>query len=102
MNDAQKKNLVRAIEEAGEWQRIDTNIEGVYVVKPPEYNNIQRVFVELNPSINGQVYKKKGVYIKSIEEIEAYMELLGNPKTKELVEVISEYYGIRKAPKIEI
>lgn len=102
MNDAQKKNLVKAIEEAAEWQRIDTSLEGVYVVKPPEYNNIQRIFVELNPNINGQIYKKKGVYIKSVEEIDAYLELFQNPKTRELIEVITEYYGIRKTPKIEI
>lgn len=101
MNDTQKKNLVKAIEEAGEWQRLDTSIEGVYVVKPPEYNNIQRVFVEIKPNVNGHIYKK-GLYIKSTEEIEAYKEILENPKTMELVEIISEYYGIRKTPKIEI
>ncbi|MBR0471991.1 MAG: hypothetical protein IJI98_04765 [Methanosphaera sp.] len=102
MNDEQKKNLVRAIEEAAEWQRLDTSIEGVYVVKPPEYNNVQRVFVELKPTIDGQAYKKKGLYLKTTDEIDAYKKLLENPKTRELVEVISEYYGIRKTPKIEI
>ena len=60
------------------------------------------VFVELIPTIKGQTIKKKGIYLKSSDDIEAYLELLNNPKTKELVDVISEYYGNRKTPKIEI
>lgn len=102
MNAEQKKYLVKTIEESGEWERIETTIDGLFVVKPPENNNKQMVFVELVPTIKGQAIKKKGIYLKSTEDLEAYKELLNNPKTKELVDVISEYYGKRKTPKIEI
>lgn len=102
MKDEQKKYLVRTIEEAGEWERIETSVNGLYVVKPPEYNNKQMIFVELIPSINGHAIKKKGIYLKSIDELEAYLDLLNNPKTKELLNVITHYYGKRKSPKIEI
>lgn len=102
MNDEQKKNLVRTIEEADEWQRIETSIEGLYVVKPPEYNNKQSILIELIPSKNGQILKKKGLYLKSTADLEAYQELLENPKTRELLEVISEFYGVKRTPKIEI
>jgi ketol-acid reductoisomerase len=93
---------VKTIEEAGEWERIETTVDGLFVVKPPENNNKQMVFVELVPTIKGQAIKKKGIYLKNSEDLEAYIELLNNPKTKELVDVISEYYGKRKTPKIEI
>ncbi|MBQ6220491.1 MAG: hypothetical protein IJJ47_12225 [Methanosphaera sp.] len=102
MNDEQKRNLVKAIEESGEWERIETNVEGVYVVKPPENNYKQIVFVELIPTSNGQIIKKKGLYLKNIEELESFKKMINNPKTKELIEVISEFYGIKKIPKIEI
>lgn len=102
MQDEMKKHLVRTIEEAGEWERISTSVNGLYVVKPPEHNNRQIVLVELIPTINEQAVKKKGIYLKSTEELEAYLDLLNNPKTKELLDVITEYYGKRKTPKIEI
>ena len=102
MNEEEKKNLIKTIEESDEWQRIDTSIDGLYVVKPPEYNNNQAVFVELRPTINGQAPKRRGLYLKSIDDFEAYKKLLENPKTRELITIISEYYGIRKTPKIEI
>jgi hypothetical protein len=34
--------------------------------------------------------------------LKAYRLLLNNPKTEELIKVISEYYGKRNPPKIEI
>ena len=75
MNEEQKKNLIKTIEESDEWQRIDTSIDGLYVVKPPEYNNNQAVFVELRPTINGQAPKRRGLYLKSIDDFEAYKKL---------------------------
>lgn len=102
MNDEQKKYLFKTIEQASEWERIETSIDGLFVVKPPEHNNKQTVFVEIIPSINGQPIKKKSIYLKSTEELEACINLLNNPKTKELLDVITEYYGKRKSPKIEI
>lgn len=101
MNDIQKKDLIKLIEEADPWQRIETTVEGLNVVKPPETNNKQTIFVEIVPTVNGQT-KRKGIYVKTVEELEAYISLLNNPKTRELVESISELYGIRKTPKIEI
>lgn len=102
MNDSQKKNLIKTIEETAEWERISTSVEGLFVVKPPEHNNKQVVYVELIPSINGQVTKKRGIYLKSIEDLESYRKIIENPKTDELISVISEFYGVRKTPKIEI
>lgn len=102
MNDEMKKQLIKTIESAGEWERIETNIDGLYVVKPPEHNNKQSIYVELVPSYKGQKFKKKGLYLKTVEDLELYKELLDNPKTKELLEILSEFYGIRKTPKIEI
>ena len=102
MNDEQIKNLVKVIEESGEWERIPTTITGVNIVKPPENNHQQNVLVEVFPVHQGQIIKRKGVYIKNLEELEAFKEILLNPKVKELTEVISTYYNKKKITKIEI
>ncbi len=102
MNSEQKKILVKTVEQTSPWERIPTTVEGVFIVKTPEHNNNQTVFVELNPSIDGQAMKKRGVYLKSISEYEAFCKLIRNPKIRELLEVVSEYYSKNKVTRIEI
>lgn len=102
MNDEQKRNLVKIIEESETWQRIPTNVEGVNIVKAPENNNKQNVFVEILPVSDGIVIKRKGIYIKNSEELKAFKNVMMNPKVEELTDIISSYYNIRKVPKIEI
>ena len=102
MNQEQKKILIQTVEEAIPWERIQTNVEGVFLVKTPEQKNNQNVFVELNPSVNGQPVKKRGIYLKNENELKAFIELLENPKVREVLKVVNEYYGKRKASKIEI
>lgn len=102
MNSEQKKILVKAVEQTSPWERIPTSVEGVFLVKTPEHNNTQTVFVELNPSVQGQPIKKRGVYLKNTREFDAFHELLNNPKIKELLEVVSEYYSRHRVPRIEI
>ena len=102
MNSEQKKILVKAIEQTSPWERIPTSIEGVFVVKTPEHNNIQTIFVELNPSIKGQPIKKRGVYLKNINELEAFQEIINNPKIHELLDTITQYYSRQSVTSIEI
>ncbi len=102
MNNEQKNILIEAIEQTSPWERIPTTVEGVYLVKTPERNNHTTVFVELNPSINGQPIKKRGVFLKNTDEYNTFNRLIQNQKIKELLEVINQYYGKSHVPKIEI
>lgn len=102
MNDEQIKNLVKVIEESEEWERIPTTLTGVNIVKPPENNNRQSVLIEILPVHQGQIIKRKGIYIKNLEELDAFKEILFNPKVEELTKVISTYYNKKKIAKIEI
>ena len=102
MNQEQKEILVKAVEQTSPWERIPTTVEGVFLVKTPEHNNIQTVFVELNPSIQAQPMKKRGVYLKNLNEYNSFKKLLENPKVEELIEVVSEYYTKRDISRIEI
>ncbi|WP_455645003.1 hypothetical protein [Methanosphaera sp.] len=102
MNEEQKKRLVKAVEQTEAWERIPTNIEGVFIVKTPEQNNNQTVFVEINPSVRGQPIKRRGLYLKSKDELTSFLEILNNPKVNELLEVINKYYSKHNIPRIEI
>ncbi|MCD7781763.1 MAG: hypothetical protein LUG89_03585 [Methanosphaera sp.] len=102
MNDEQKKNLVKAVESTSPWERIPTTVEGVFIVKTPEHNNSQTVFVELNPSVQAQPIKKRGVYLKNLHEYEAFKKLVENPKVEELLSIVSEYYTRGDISRIEI
>ncbi len=85
MNTEQKKILVKAVEQNSPWERIPTTVQGVFLVKTPEHNNSQTVFVELNPSVQNQPIKKRGVYLKNPDEYDAFKELFDNPKVKDLL-----------------
>lgn len=65
MDQEQKKILVKTVEQTMPWERIPTSVEGVFLVKTPEQKNYQTVFVELNPSVNGQPLKNVEYILKT-------------------------------------
>ena len=102
MNKQQRQNLVKAVEVATPWEKIPTSVEGVFIVKTPTHNNCQTVFVELNPSINGQPTKRRGIFLKNIEELKTIRKISENEKLEELIDVINQYYSRKNMPIIEI
>lgn len=102
MNKQQRQNLVKAVEQSSAWEKIPTSIEGVYIVKTPTHNNCQTVFIEINPTINGQPIKRRGIYLKSIHEFRSIKKICANEKIEELINVINEYYSKKEIPIIEI
>ncbi|MBO7719988.1 MAG: hypothetical protein J6S29_07545 [Methanosphaera sp.] len=102
MNKQQKQNLVKAVEQAAPWEKIRTNLDGVYIVKTPTHNDCQTVFIELNPSLNGQPTKRRGVYLKNIDELNSIRRICENEKLEELINVVNQYYSKKEPPRIEI
>jgi len=102
MNKQQRQNLVKAVEQSTAWEKIPTSLEGVYIVKTPTHNNHQSVFIELNPTINGQPTKRRGVYIKNVAELHSIKKICENEKIEELLNIINQYYSKKEIPIIEI
>ncbi|MDO5825988.1 MAG: hypothetical protein BZ137_08835 [Methanosphaera sp. rholeuAM130] len=102
MNKQQRQNLVKAVEQAAPWEKISTSLDGVYIVKTPTHNNCQTVFIELNPSLNGQPTKRRGIYLKSSDELNKIRKICENEKLDELMNVITQYYSKKEMPIIEI
>jgi hypothetical protein len=102
MNKQQRQNLVKEVEQATPWEKIPTSLDGIYIVKTPTHNNCQTVFVEINPSMNGQPTKRRGIYLKSLSELNEIRKICENEKIEELITVINQYYSKKEMPRIEI
>ncbi|RAP46877.1 MAG: hypothetical protein BZ136_06985 [Methanosphaera sp. rholeuAM74] len=102
MNNEQRKELIKIIEQVDVWQRIETSIDGVSLFKAPRQDDKVQMYVEINPVHNGKNIRKKGFNLKTPEEYDALKKLIENEKIRELLEVIGEYYNDNKVIKIEL
>ena len=98
--------LASFLKTGSDWGKLKTSIPGVFVLKMPAYRNIPaRLAVELNPvDSSGSPTKKRGLVLRSREELEQYRALfqLGkllpllegvekvNPKMKSVARKVSE------------
>ena len=73
-----------------DWERKSTNISGVFVLKLPSYRRSpSRLVVEVNPvDASGNPTKKRGLIIRSSEELEEFKELLREEKLEGLLRVM--------------
>ncbi len=77
---------------APDWDRMKTDVEGVFVVKmPPTDNDPARLMVEVNPvDKNGRPKKRKGLYLPATLTLSEYSGALKVPKLDELLKAIDE------------
>ena len=69
--------LASFLKTGSDWARMKTTVLGVFILKLPAYrNNPARLAVELNPvDDSGMPTKKRGLVIRSSEELEEYNKL---------------------------
>ncbi len=88
-------NLVEKLKKFGkdmsEWEKMRTSVSGVSIVKLPSKGEDLNFGLELNPvNEEGFPMKKKGIYITSINQWEAFKELFDSPKALDLITTITE------------
>ena len=73
-----------------DWERKATSISGVFVLKMPAYKSAPtRLAVELNPvDSEGRPTKKKGVILRSSEELIYYNKILNDERLANLLKNI--------------
>lgn len=80
------------LETANPWERMETNIPSVFVVKsgatkkkPP------RLMIEINPIDQfGKPTKRKGLYITSVEMLKTFAELIIEDKVSKLMDTLDK------------
>ena len=72
-----------------DWEKMETPIEGVMVVKVPATKTRPALlFLEVNPIINGKPLKRKGLFVGNQEILLKFTEALQDDKTYELIRVM--------------
>ena len=79
--------LKEHLKSGNDWEKMETPIEGVNVVKVPATKTRPALlFLEINPlKDNGQPLKRKGLFVGSKEMLIKFGEALNDDKTFQLI-----------------
>lgn len=93
------ERLSQFLKEGKDWERKPTSIAGVFLFKLPEYRGRPpTIAIEINPlNSNGTPSKKRGIVIKSLDELNSILELIGNSKVSQLAQSIDSVNPERKS-----
>ena len=85
-----EKKLEEFLDQGKSWERLATSIPGVFVLKLPPYKGrAPNLVVELNPvDSNLKPMKRRGLVLRSEEELEAFNELYKPEKIGSLLSMI--------------
>ena len=73
-----------------DWERLKTSIPGIFVLKLPAYKSSPtRLAIELNPTDDsGAPKKRRGLVLRSSEELEEYKEIFQYDKLASLLKSV--------------
>ena len=82
-----QEQLKEHLENGEDWQKMETPIEGVFVVKVPETKTRPALLIlEINPlKDDGKPLKRKGLFVGSKEMLIKFSETLNDDKTFQLI-----------------
>ena len=88
-------DLINRLKEFGkkmkDWDKMKTSVAGVSIVKLPTKGEDLNFGLELVPvNEDGAPLKRKGIFITSLEQWEAFKLLLNNPKALDLIKNIDD------------
>ncbi|MGD0080089.1 MAG: hypothetical protein ABSB80_05525 [Methanoregula sp.] len=86
------------IEEGQDWERKQTSVKGVSIIRlPATKNRAASLAIDINPiGDNGLPMKKKGIMIMNRAEIAAFRTAFNNEKVDGLVAALEEVLPERK------
>ncbi len=82
--------LEEFLKTGGDWEKLRTSVPGVFIQKLPPYRSYpERLAVEVNPvDASGNPTKRRGLLIRSLDEYEAFREILTDEKLPTLLEML--------------
>ncbi|WP_455364664.1 hypothetical protein [[Eubacterium] cellulosolvens] len=85
-----ESKLAEFLKEGKDWERKATTLQGVFVLKMPTYKGAPvRLAVELNPvDSEGRPSKKRGILLRSSEELAEYSKIIGDNRIANLLKNI--------------
>jgi hypothetical protein len=82
-----EEKLASFLKTGPDWGRMKTSVPGIFILRLPAYRNSPtRLAVELNPTDeSGSPTKKRGLVLRSSEELREYRELFQFEKLSSLL-----------------
>jgi len=82
--------LADFLETGKDWGKMRTSVPGVFVVKMLAYRSSPtRLAVEINPvDASGNPTKRRGLFIRSIDELESFKEIVNEEKLSTLLSLL--------------
>ena len=93
------QTLKTFIEEGQDWERKNTSVKGVCIIRlPATKNRAASLAIDINPiGENGLPMKKKGIMIMNAAELAAFKTVFANEKVDSLIKALEEVLPERKA-----
>jgi len=86
------------IEEGADWERRQTSVKGVSIIRlPATKNRAPSLAIDINPvGVNGLPMKKKGIMIMNAAEMAAFRTTFNNEKVDGLIAALEDVLPDRK------
>jgi hypothetical protein len=102
-----EEKLSQFLEEGADWAKVKTTVPGVFVLKMPgTKSRAPSLSVEINPvDAGGSPTKRRGLIIRTVDELLDFKDILGNEKVETLLEMLEDVNpdtGKRSKDVIEI
>ena len=99
--EERKERLSRLLSESDDWQKTRTDIDGVLLVKMPQYKSRPPTLaLEINPiDATGSSTKKRGIVIRSSEELSTISQIVSDPRLAELAASMDSVNPATSGPK---
>ncbi|HJU79791.1 MAG TPA: hypothetical protein VJ599_09545 [Nitrososphaeraceae archaeon] len=96
--DKKDKRLVEFLENAKDWERKQTNIPGAFLIKLPEFRSRPAcIGVELDILNRGAGNRRRGIILRTSEEVQQLLNIISNKKLLELTSSIENVNPVQQA-----
>jgi hypothetical protein len=87
-----EEKLEEFLQSGKDWAKVKTSVPGVFVLKMPGSKNREpSLSVEINPvDASGSPTKRRGLIIRSVDELLEFRDILGNDKVESLLEMLED------------
>ena len=87
-----EEKLEEFLQTGKDWGKVKTSVPGVFVMKMPGSKNREpSLSVEINPvDASGSPTKRRGLIIRSVDELLEFKDILSNEKVETLLEMLED------------
>lgn len=92
MSERLAEPLKQFLQSGKDWERKPTSVPGVFIMKLPAYRKSStRLVVEINPVDSyGNPTKKRGLLVRSFQDLQHYRGLLAKEKLDDLLKSLDQ------------